>query len=48
MTLTAMVLGAVVFGVGGIGIWMYGRRRRENAVPPPTSDQPETRGSRRR
>lgn len=47
--MTALVLASVILGVGGVGVWMWSRRRRENAAPPADeASQPATRGGRRR
>ena len=46
--MTAIVLGIVVFGVGGVGIWVWSRRRRDSAESKPDVDEVATRSGRRR
>jgi len=46
--MTVIVFGLVVAGVGGVGVWMWSRRRRENSVLPPEESGTELRGGRRR
>lgn len=40
--MTAIVLGIVAVGIGGVGFYAWSRRRRED------STEPQTRGGRRR
>lgn len=44
--MTVIVFGLVVAGVGGVGVWMWSRRRREESAPEP--DEPALKGGRRR